>query len=76
MISVWGVSLEEKGNCLVESSDFWKVLRKYRVQLNLMRPHNLDSHNMRSIEVPAVGGIGLFPDTPDHERFFEKGNPG
>src|SRR5947207_2020499 len=45
---------------------FWKTLRRYRVQLNLMRPHNLGSHNMRSIEVPAIGGIGLFPNTPDH----------
>ena len=54
--------------------EFWKVLRKYRVQLNLMRPHNLHSHNMRSIEVPGVGGIGLFPDTPDHATFFENGS--
>ena len=53
--------------------DYWKVLRKYRVQLNLMRPHNPDSHNMRSIEVPGVGGIGLFPNTPDHREFFEEG---
>ena len=53
--------------------DYWKVLRKYRVQLNLMRPHNPHSHNMRSIELPAVGGIGLFPDTPDHRQFFEEG---
>jgi len=53
--------------------EFWKVLHRYRVQLNLMRPHNLESHNMRSIEVPAVGAIGLFPKTPDHSRFFEEG---
>ncbi len=51
--------------------EYWKVLRKYRVQLNLMRIHNPQSHNMRSFEVPAVGGIGLFPDTPDHRNFFE-----
>jgi len=53
--------------------EFWKVLRRYRVQLNLMRPHNPDSHNMRSFEVPAVGGIGLFPHTPDHRKFFKEG---
>jgi spore maturation protein CgeB len=53
--------------------EFWKVLRKYRIQLNLMRPHNLNSHNMRSFEVPAVGGIGLFPNTPDHRKFFLEG---
>jgi spore maturation protein CgeB len=57
----------------VYDMDYWKVLRKYRVQLNLMRVHNPQSHNMRSFEVPAVGGIGLFPDTPDHRNFFKNG---
>ena len=51
--------------------DFWKVLYRYRVQLNLMRVHNSHSHNMRSFEVPAAGGIGLFPDTSDHRIYFE-----
>jgi hypothetical protein len=57
----------------VHGLEYWKVLRRYRVQLNLMRPHNPHSHNMRSIELPAIGGIGLFPDTPDHREFFEVG---
>ena len=52
---------------------FWKTLRKYRVQLNLMRPHNPDTHNMRSFEVPGVGGIQLAPDTDDHKTYFEPG---
>lgn len=52
---------------------FWRVLRKYRVQLNFMRPHNPDSHNMRTFEVAGVGGIGLFPATADHKTFFEDG---
>lgn len=54
----------------VYGSDFWKVLRKYRVQLNLMRPHNPDSHNMRTFEVPGVGGIMLAPLTKEHALFF------
>lgn len=49
----------------------WKMLRKYRVQLNLMRIHNDDSHNMRTFEIPAIGGIQLAPDTPEHQLFFE-----
>ena len=36
-----------------------------------MRIHNLKSHNMRTFEIPAVGGVGLFPDTLDHRKFFE-----
>lgn len=53
--------------------EFWKVLYKYRVQLNLMRPHNEDSHNMRSFEIPGIGGIQLAPDTTEHRLFFTPG---
>lgn len=56
----------------VYEKDYYKTLRKYRVQLNIMRVHNLDSHNMRSIEVPGCGGIMLAPRTNDHVRFFEE----
>jgi spore maturation protein CgeB len=55
----------------VYGADFWKVLRRYRVQLNLMRPHNPDSHNMRTFEIPGVGGIMLAPLTKEHALFFE-----
>lgn len=55
----------------VYGEDFWKTLYRYRVQLNLLRPHNPASHNMRSFEIPGVGGIGLFPRTVDHEEYFE-----
>lgn len=54
----------------VYAEGFWKTLARYRIQLNLMRPHNPDSHNMRSFEVPGVGGIGLFPRTQDHASYF------
>lgn len=57
----------------VYEKDYYKTLRKYRVQLNIMRVHNLNSHNMRSIEVPGCGGIMLAPRTKDHEAFFEEG---
>ena len=54
----------------VYSDSFWKILRIYRVQLNLMRPHNVGSHNMRTFEIPGVGGIQLAPDTLDHRTYF------
>ena len=53
---------------------FWLTLRRYRVQLNLMRPHNLNAHNMRSFEIPAVGGIELALDTDDHKKYFKVDN--
>jgi hypothetical protein len=54
----------------VYAEEFWKTLRRYRVQLNLMRVHNEDSHNMRSFEIPGVGGIMLAPATTEHRLFF------
>lgn len=54
----------------VYDKDFWKTLRKYRVQLNIMRVHNPTSHNMRSFEVPSIGGVMLAPDTEDHHTYF------
>lgn len=57
----------------VYADDAWKVIRRYRVQLNLMRIHNLGSHNMRTFEIPGAGGIQLAPKTIDHEIYFTPG---
>jgi spore maturation protein CgeB len=54
----------------VYKNEFWKALRKYRLQLNIMRVHNEDSHNMRTFEVPGAGGIMLAPATTEHKLFF------
>jgi spore maturation protein CgeB len=56
----------------VYSDDFWRVLRKYRVQLNLMRPHNPTTHNMRTFETAGVGAIQLAPATEDHKLYFKE----
>jgi spore maturation protein CgeB len=57
----------------VYGDDFWLTLHRYRVQLNLMRPHNPRSHNMRTFEIPGIGGIQLAPDNAEHRIFFEDG---
>ncbi len=55
---------------MVSGDEFWETLHKYRIQLNLMRPHNLTTHNMRSIEIAGIGGIQLAPETKDHLAYF------
>jgi len=54
----------------VNGLQYYDQLRRYRVQLNLFRRHNEHSHNMRSFEVPAAGGIMLAPDSKEHRLFF------
>lgn len=57
----------------VYNQDFWKVVQRYRIQLNVFRPHNIGSHNMRTFEMPAAGTIMLAPDSPEHRLFFKHG---
>ncbi len=52
---------------------FFEKINKYRGQLNLMRVHNLNSHNMRSFEIPGNLGIQIAPRTLDHVNFFDDG---
>lgn len=57
----------------VYAGEQWRTLRRYRVQLNMMRPHNPYSHNMRTFELGGVGAIQLAPDTADHHLYFTPG---
>ncbi|MBS1680690.1 MAG: glycosyltransferase [Bacteroidetes bacterium] len=59
------------GSFWADPLEFWKVIRQYRVQLNFFRPHNEGSHNLRTFEVPSVGGILLTPDSGEQRQFFE-----
>jgi len=56
----------------VDAYKYWKTLRKYRIQFNIFRLHNLGSHNMRTFEIPAVGGIMLAPRNSEHLSFFKE----
>lgn len=68
---------EDSNNALLKifgpvyGEEFWSVLRKYRVQLNDFRNHNIGSHNMRSYDVPGVGGILLTPYSDEQAELFE-----
>jgi spore maturation protein CgeB len=57
----------------VYGMEYWKKLRQYRIQLNVFRRHNAGSHNMRSFEIPAVGGIQLGPYSDEQASFFLEG---
>lgn len=51
-----------------------KIYRASKICLNLMRPQNHTSHNMRSFEIPALGGFMLTDRTDEHLSIFEEGN--
>ncbi len=51
---------------------FQRTAVQYRVQLNIFRPQNKDSHNMRTFEMPALGCIMLAPYSAEHLILFEE----
>jgi len=50
----------------------FSTILKYRIQLNILRIQNKESHNMRSFEIPSIGGIQLAPKTEDHKNYFSE----
>jgi spore maturation protein CgeB len=55
----------------VYKNDFNKVATLYRLQLNIFRPHNENSHNMRTFEMPGFGCIMLAPISKEHTVLFK-----
>ena len=53
--------------------DFWRKNQEYALQLNLFREYNFGSHNMRTFEIPVVGGIQLTTYSEEQAGFFEEG---
>jgi spore maturation protein CgeB len=50
---------------------FNTVAPRYRLQLNIFRPQNDNSHNMRTFEMPGLGCIMLAPVSYEHSKLFE-----
>lgn len=75
--SGWNVffSKEEKNLKIhgqVYLEDFIEVAQSYYVQLNVFRPHNIGSHNMRTFEMPALGCAMLAPYSEEHAKLFRE----
>ena len=46
------------------------IISSSAVCLNLLRPQNQGSHNMRTFELPAMGGLMLTSRTKEQQEFF------
>jgi spore maturation protein CgeB len=47
-----------------------QVIHGSIISLNLLRPQNLGAHNMRTFEIPAMGGLMLTTRTMEQNEFF------
>jgi spore maturation protein CgeB len=54
----------------VFGEDFRKVVHNTKINIGLVRRANKDEHSMRSYEIPACGGVGIYEDTTEHREIF------
>ena len=54
----------------VRGLSFCSIAGEAKWNLNLLRPQNARSHNMRTFELVGAGGTQVAPYTDDHQRFL------
>ncbi|MFM7547100.1 MAG: glycosyltransferase [Synechococcales cyanobacterium] len=55
-----------KKNSAVLGDDFRLAIYSSKLSLGLLRKSNSDDSTMRTFEIPACGGCGIYEDTPEH----------
>ena len=55
---------------IVLENDYCKVVGGSKINIGLVRRANSDGHSMRTYEIPACGGVGIYEDTSEHREIF------
>ena len=54
----------------VNSKRYASLISKSKFSLNILRKQNKDSHNMKTFEIPSMGGLLLTEKNRDQKSFF------
>ena len=57
-------------NKSVNYRDYSSIINQSIISLNILRKQNLDSHNMKTFEIPSMGGLLLTKKNKDQNQFF------
>jgi spore maturation protein CgeB len=75
-LALWGGywerynDLAPYANGFADADNCQKIVAAAGANLCLVRRANRDGHSMRSYEMPAIGGVMLVEDTPDHRSLY------
>ena len=80
-IKIWGNSWEKASSEVqakwqkkaMSGEDFSRVCTASKINLNFLRKQNLDSHNMRTFEIPACAGFMMSRRSSEQQDFFKEG---
>ena len=56
---------------VVTGNNLHKILNKYTISLNILRLQDTSSHNMKTFEIPSMGGLLLTNTSKEQEIFFK-----
>jgi spore maturation protein CgeB len=65
--------LRDKVRPVALGNDLRRVVTSSLACLNILRPQNTGAHNMRTFEVPAMGGVLLASRSEEQNEFFPEG---
>ena len=54
----------------VNFKNFSKLLKKSKLSLNILRKQNENSHNMKTFEIPSMGGLMITNRSSEQNYFF------
>jgi len=49
---------------------FCRTVHDTKINIGIVRRANSDGHSMRTYEIPACGGVGIYEDTTEHREIF------
>jgi spore maturation protein CgeB len=58
----------------ISADEMSKIYQTSKICLNIMRSQNSESHNMKSFEIPALGGFMMTNRSHEHLKFFREGH--
>ena len=54
----------------VNSDEFSKCISSSKLSLNILRKQNVNSHNMKTFEIPSMGGLMITERSTEQDSFF------
>ena len=57
-------------NKYVKNEELREIVAKSEISLNILRKQNFTSHNMKTFEIPSMGGLMLTTKSAEQNKFF------
>ena len=68
--NAWPVFIKHKTHQFITGKKFSRNISESEISLNILKKQNFFSHNMRTFEIPSMGGLMLTTRTSEQNNFF------